>query len=158
MKIYDIDAAILSLIDEETGEISDFEAFAELQMQRETKIENMALWYKELIAEGKAIREEERALGERRRACENKAERLKSYLGELLNGEKFKTAKTAISYRKSTAIEIEPEFVGWAKENAPELLTFKEPEPNKTAIKAAIADAGGVNYAATVERVNISIK
>ena len=35
MNIYEIDNAMMSLIDEETGEIKDFSAFEELQMQRE---------------------------------------------------------------------------------------------------------------------------
>mgnify|MGYP000917782718 FL=1 len=65
MNIYEIDNAMFSLIDEETGEIKGYEAFEELQMQREEKIENVALWYKNLIAESKAIREEEKALAER---------------------------------------------------------------------------------------------
>ena len=37
MNIYEIDNAMFSLIDEETGEIKDYEAFEELQMQREEK-------------------------------------------------------------------------------------------------------------------------
>ena len=37
MNIYEIDNAMFSLIDEETGEIKDFEAFEELQMQKEEK-------------------------------------------------------------------------------------------------------------------------
>ena len=46
MNIYEIDNAMFSLIDEETGEIKDFEAFEELQMQKEEKIEIAALWHK----------------------------------------------------------------------------------------------------------------
>lgn len=37
MNIYEIDNAMFSLIDEETGEIKDYEAFEELQMQKEEK-------------------------------------------------------------------------------------------------------------------------
>ena len=48
MNIYEIDNAMFSLIDEETGEIKDFEAFEELQMQKEEKIENAALWHKKI--------------------------------------------------------------------------------------------------------------
>ena len=82
MTIYEIDARMAGLIDPETGELLDYEAFASLQMEREAKIENMALWYKDLTAEAKAIREEEKALAERRKSAENKAERLKGYLDE----------------------------------------------------------------------------
>lgn len=48
MTIYEIDARMAGLIDPETGELLDYEAFASLQMEREAKIENMALWYKDL--------------------------------------------------------------------------------------------------------------
>lgn len=50
MSIYDIDAAIVSLIDAETGEVSDEEAFDALQMERDKKVENIGLWYKDLQA------------------------------------------------------------------------------------------------------------
>ena len=109
MTIYEIDNRIAGLVDPETGELLDYEAFAELQMEREAKIENMALWYKDLTAEAKAIREEEKALAERRKSAENKAERLKAYLDEALAGESYKTSRVAVSYRKSTAVEVSNE-------------------------------------------------
>lgn len=158
MNIYEIDAAILSLIDEETGEIADFGAFESLQMERSAKIENIALWYKNLAAESKAIKDEEKTLSERRRACENKAERLKKYLAEILQGESFKTPKTAVSFRKSTAVETEPEFIEWAQKNKDVLLKYREPEPDKTAIKDALKEGAEIPYASLVERKNISIK
>lgn len=158
MNIYEIDAAIASLIDEETGEIADYKQFEGLQMARENKIENMACWYKNLIAEGKAIKAEEDKLKKRREACENKAERLKTYLGTILHGEKFQTARAVISYRKTDATEIEPEFVEWAKTNAPNLLAYKEPTANKTAIKEAIKAGEKVKYASLVKNENMNIK
>ena len=44
MNIYEIDRAITDLFDAETGEIIDFDALAALQMERDQKIENVALW------------------------------------------------------------------------------------------------------------------
>ena len=76
MSLYHIDQAILALVDPETGEIMDGEAFDQLQMERETKLENIALWIKNLKAENAAIRQEEKALAERRKAGENKVERI----------------------------------------------------------------------------------
>ena len=58
MNIYQIDQEILNLVDPETGEIMDWEAFDALQMAREAKIENVACWYKNLVAEAAAIRQE----------------------------------------------------------------------------------------------------
>ena len=67
MNIYEIEQAITDLVDPETGEITDFEALDALSMARDEKIENVALWTKNLNAEAKAIREEEKALAEYQR-------------------------------------------------------------------------------------------
>ncbi len=158
MNIYEIDNAMFSLIDEETGEIKDYEAFEELQMQKEEKIENTALWYKNLVAESKAIREEEKALVERRKSLENKAENLKNFINRTLDGNKFSTSKVAISYRKSTAVEVDDEFIDYAMKNNNDLLTFKRPEPNKTVIKGMLQGGFDIPHAELVERNNMSIK
>ena len=158
MNIYEIDNAMFSLIDEETGELKDYEAFEELQMQKEEKIENTALWYKNLVAESKAIREEEKALAERRKSLENKAENLKNFINRTLDGNKFSTSKVAISYRKSTAVEVDDEFIDYAMKNNNDLLTFKRPEPNKTVIKGMLQGGFDIPHAELVERNNMSIK
>lgn len=158
MNIYEIDNEMLSLIDEETGEIKDYEAFEELQMQKEEKIENTALWYKNLIAESKAIREEEKALAERRKSLEHRAESLKNFVNQTLQGNKFATSKVAISYRKSTAVEVDDEFIDYAMKNNNDLLTFKRPEPNKAVIKGMLQGGFDIPHAELVERNNMSIK
>lgn len=159
MSIYDIDSAIVSLIDEETGEISDEEAFDALQMERDAKVENIGLYYKDLTAEAKAIKEEEASLAARRKSVENKAERLKKLLNYALQGQKFSSPRLKVSYRKSSTVELKDGFTAWAEENADDLLTYSEPKPNKTAIKAAIKD-GRVpeNLAAIETHENLSIK
>lgn len=159
MSIYDIDSAIVSLIDEETGEVSDEEAFDALQMERDKKVENIGLYYKDLLAESKAIKDEEANLAARRKSVENKAERLKHLLEYALNGDKFNSPRLKVSYRKSSTVELAEGFTEWAEENADDLLTYSEPKPNKTAIKAAIKD-GRVpeNLAAIETHENLSIK
>lgn len=159
MSIYDIDSAIVSLIDEETGEVSDEEAFDALQMERDAKVENIGLYYKDLAAEAKAIKEEEASLAARRKSVENKAERLKKLLTYALQGQKFSSPRLKVSYRKSSTVELKDGFTAWAEENADDLLTYSEPKPNKTAIKAAIKD-GRVpeNLAAIETHENLSIK
>ena len=42
MTIYEIDQAIMECVDFETGEIIDTEQLDELQMERDTKLENVA--------------------------------------------------------------------------------------------------------------------
>lgn len=159
MSIYDIDSAITALIDNETGEVTDEEAFDALQMERDVKVENIGLYIKDLTAEAKAIKEEEASLAARRKAVENKAERLKHLLDYALNGDKFSTPRLKVSYRKSSTVELSAGFTEWAEINADDLLTYSEPKPNKTAIKAAIKDGRVPGDMATIEtHENISIK
>lgn len=159
MSIYDIDSAIVSLIDEETGEVSDEEAFDALQMERDKKVENIGLYYKDLLAESKAIKDEEANLAARRKSVENKAERLKHLLEYALNGDKFNSPRLKVSYRKSSTVELAEGFTEWAEENADDLLTYSEPKPNKTLIKAAIKDGRVPDNLAVIEtHENIAIK
>ena len=142
MTIYEIDNEIMNCIDMETGEVIDTDKLNELQMERDAKIENVALWIKELKAEAEAIKNEKQALAERQRVAENKAESLKNWLAYALNGEKFKTAKCSISYRNSESVEVTEEGLEALMREHEDLLTYKTPEPNKKAIKDAIKNDG----------------
>ena len=161
MTIYEIDNRIAELIDPETGELLDYEAFAELQMEREAKIENMALWYKDLTAEAKAIREEEKALAERRKSAENKAERLKGYLDEALAGESYKSAKVAVSYRRSKAVELADESAvinELESSGRDDCIYYTAPRINKVALARLLKEGGVVPGVELVERNNIQVR
>ena len=161
MTIYEIDNRIAELVDPETGELLDYEAFAALAMEREAKIENMALWYKDLTAEAKAIREEEKALAERRKSAENKAERLKSYLDEALAGESYKTSRVAVSYRKSTAVEVfnEVQVVEELEEGCYDsCLLYQTPKIVKSELSKLLKGGVTIPGAELVERSNIQIR
>ena len=159
MSLYHIDRAILELVDMDTGEIMDYEAFEELQMEREAKLENVACWIKNLVAEGAALRVEEVSLAERRKTIERKIERLKKYLSEALDGEKFETAKCAVSFRKTTSVSIGDLFYPWAEANAPELLRITQKvEPDKAAIKEALKNGMEMVDAELTEGVSLSVK
>ena len=160
MNIYQIDEAIAALVNED-GEVADYEAFDALQMERNAKIENIALFHKNLLSDAAALKAEEQSLAERRKTAESKAERLKAYLAYALNGQKFETARVKCGYRKSTAVEYtvdEASFIQWAKEVRDDLLTYKDPTPNKTAIKEAIEAGEAIPLARIAERNNINIK
>ena len=88
MKLYEIDEAILNCIDTETGEIIDADQLDKLQMERDTKLENVACWIKDLKAEAEAIKTEKQILANRQKVAENKAESLKKYLAYALDGKK----------------------------------------------------------------------
>ena len=165
MNIYEIDKRIQAcldmdveeLVDMETGEILSLEA---LQMEREQKLENVACYIKNLTADADALKAEKDALAKREQAARKKIESLKKYLTDNLRGEKLTTTRAAISFRKSEAVEfVNPDlFVVWASENRNSLLTYKQPEPNKTAIKQYLKAGGELPGAALVERLNVAIK
>ena len=160
MKLYEIDQAIMSCIDLDTGELLDSARLDELQMERTAKLEGVACWVKNLEAEADAIEKEQKALMQREKAARNKAESLKRWLADALQGEKLTTAKTAVSFRRSEAVEFANQdlFVVWASEKHNDLLTYKQPEPNKTIIKQMLKAGGVLPGVQLVERQNISIK
>lgn len=158
MKLYEIDNAILECVDLETGEIIDPHKLSSLQMERDAKIENVACWIKDLKAEAEALKNEKQALAERQRVAENKAESLKKWLAYALQGEKFKTPKCAISFRKSEAVEVTDEGLNNLMKEHDELLTYKAPEPNKTAIKQALKSGLSVRGVQLVQNTSTIIK
>lgn len=161
MNLYEINQAILALVDPETGEILDYDAFSELKMAKEEKIEGMALWHKNLTAEAAAIRAEEINLATRRKSLEKKAERLKEYLSTILSGSKFSTARVACSFRKTKSVEIldEASFIQEMQESMHyEYLKYSPPTVNKTEITNAIKAGQLVPGAQLIEKNNLSIK
>ena len=158
MTIYEIDQAIIECVDLETGEIIDTEQLDKLQMEREKKLENVACWIKDLKAEAEALKNEKQALAERQRVAENKAESLKKWLAYVLDGQKFSTSKCAVSFRKTEAVEVTPDGLNALMHEHDELLTYKTPEPNKTAIKQAIKDGLNVAGVQLVQNTSTIIK
>ena len=153
MKLYEIDEAIMNCIDAETGEIIDTEQLDKLQMERDSKIENVACWIKELKAEAEALKAEKMAFAERQKVTENKMESLKKYLAYALNGQAFKTTRASVSFRKSQKVEIADIYK--LDEN---YLRYKEPEADKTAIKEALKAGKEVAGATLVENTSVIIK
>lgn len=161
MNIYEIDRAIMDLVDEETGEILDIEALEQLQMERDQKLENVACWHKNLIAEASAIRQEELSLAKRRQAIENRAERLKEYLSSALNGQKFQTARCAVSFRKTTKVELHDaeQAIAWAKNNGHEdLVTYKLPEISKAGLAKLLKEDVAIPGAELVTGLSVGVK
>lgn len=143
MTLYEINQGILDCVDEETGEIIDVAKLDALQLARDEKISNIAAYIKNLSAESKAIKAEEDALAVRRKAADRKVKDLKDFLATALNGQKFKDSRCSIYFSKTApAVHFENDdehgFIEWAKQNAPEYLTYAEPTVNKTKLKEDI--------------------
>ena len=151
MTLYEIDEAMQKCIDEETGEV-DLDMLDALTMARDEKIESIALWIKDLNAEAEALKVEKMAFAARQQAAEKKAESLKNYLTGYLNGEKFKTTKCAVSFRKTQSVNIISVM------DVPPQYVSVEIKPDKNAIKAALKEGKKVSGAELVLSTSCQIK
>lgn len=158
MTLYEIDQEILNCVDEETGEIIDLDKLQALRIAKDRKIESVGLWYKNLNSDVQALELEIKTLTERKNKAKNKMEQLKVILCHVLNYAKFETSKVSVTFRKSLAVDITDGFIEWAKENRRDLLTYKEPDASRTAIRKAILNNEVVLFAAITEHNNINIK
>ena len=152
--LYEIDKGILECIDAETGEVIDPVRLENLQMERNQKIENVALWVKNLLSDADAIKGEKDALADREAKCRKKAEDLKLWLSKVLEGQKFSTAKCAVSFRRSEQVEI-------YDENAIPKDFFVEAvvrRPDKVSIKERLKNGEDIIGCRLVENQNIQIK
>lgn len=153
-KLYEIDAEILACLDEETGEIVDPEKLNALMMQREHKIESVALWVKNLLSDAEAYKAEKEAFAEREKAAKNKAESLKNWLSFVLDGQKFESSRVSVTFRKSEAVQIDDE-----NKIPREFIREKiESSPDKTLIKKVIKAGDKVEGCSIVLNNNIQIK
>lgn len=152
--LYQIDQEIMACVDLETGEVIDPERLESLQMERSQKIENVACWIKNLESDAEAIKAEKEALAKRQVAALAKAEQLKEWLARALEGQKFSTAKCAVSFRRSETVEVSDVALIPA-----DLLRVKTTvEPNKTAIKALLKEGREVVGCYLVEKQNVQLQ
>lgn len=160
MNIFKIDADIRALIDEDTGEIQDFDKLEELMKQRGDAVENMALLYKEYVAQAGDIETEVDNLTARKKQAEANADRIKCYLATTLNAQKYETPRVKIGFRSSTSVSIEnePKFIEWAKINHDDYLRYKEPSISLTLISKDLKDGKTVPGASLTTKQNIQIK
>jgi len=146
MTLYEIDSQIKGIIDRiydselfEDGVVTevDFEELRQLKEDRNTKLENIGLYIKNLDAEAAAIKTEEENLYKRRKRAENKAEGLRRLIINSLieSGEKeISTARMRARIRTSKKTEIVD--LDSIPEEFVEVKTTKQPD--KKAIKEAI--------------------
>lgn len=161
MTIYEIDSAVMSLIDPETGEIADYETFAALQMERGKKVENVALWVKNLTALSESIAAEKKNLDARKKTVDNQISRLKEYLSYALDGQKFERGTVRVSFRNSSAVQITDIYaaVDYLEHNGySKCLKYAAPEISKTSVRKLIDSGVTVPGANIMETRSVIIK
>ena len=152
--LYEIDQAILACVDFETGEVIDQEQLDNLMMERCDKIESVALWVKNLESDAAAYKAEKEAFADREKKATEKAKRLKEWLARVCEGEKFSTAKCAVSFRRSESVEIVS-----VDEIPDEYIRVKmTSEPDKVAIKDAIKSGIEIGGCQLVSKLSTSVK
>jgi len=160
--LYEIDQDILDCVDLETGEILDTEKLDALQMEREAKLEGVALWVKDLKAEAAAVKEEADKLNARKKALDNKIEGLKNWLLYALGGEKLKTPRCSVYQTHSTRLSVadEAELINAIEtlDDPERFLRFRTPELKKDEIKKAMKDGWTFIGASIEETESVVIK
>lgn len=153
MNLYEIEHEIMSCVDEETGEIIDLAKLEALEMERDKKIENIALYVKNLNADAAAYKAEKDSFAQRQKVAENKAASLKNYLTNFLAGVPYKSTRVAVSFRASETVDV------YDMSLIPEdYLKFAEPTADKTAIKKCMKEGITIPGATLVQNSNIQIK
>lgn len=150
MTLYNINQTRLDFLEKvESGEIPEeaiADTLASLDGDFEEKVDDTACFIKSLLGEVQAIKSEADSLVERANAKKHKAEKLTDYLlqeMQFAGKAKIETARNKLQIRTNPpAVQIGnvDAFVIWAKANANDLLTYKDPQPSKKAIKQAIKD------------------
>ena len=160
--LYDIDQDILNCVDLETGEILDTEKLDALQMERERKLEGVALWIKDMKAEAAAVKEEADKLTARKKALDNKIEGLKTWLLMALDGEKLKTPRCNVyqTHNQRVAVADEAKLISFLQtlEEPEKFLRFKDPELKRDEIKKALKDGTIIPGAELEETESVVIK
>ena len=164
MKLFEINNALLNCVkledrdeylDMATGEIIDVAAIEQLQMDRNTKIRNIACWIKNLESDEEQLDKQEKIYKERKMAARNKKERLKRYLASVLSGEKWENAEVKIGWRQSESVVLNS---GFNINNLPkQYLKYKEPDINKTLLKKDLKNGVKINGVQIVTKNNIQI-
>ena len=161
MNLYEINAALMQAyddaVDQEKGEIIENEAYKAidgLQMALEEKTENVLLWIKNLQADAEALKKEKQAFADRQSRVENKIESLKKYVGGVLEGQKFQTARVSASWRKSDAVEYDGDVFALPED----YIKYSEPTVDKVALKKALKNGEKIKGARLITRQNLQIK
>lgn len=162
MNLFEINSAIENFefkVDEETGEILNISDLDNLELEKNTKIENIALFIKNLKANEKALDDEYKAMYARKKATVNKRQSLEKYLAKALDCNKFETPKCKLSFRKSTQVDVDEDFINWALKNRPELVkTDIVQKPIKKDIMKALKDNEELEHCSLRYENNLQIK
>lgn len=150
--LYQINDELTNCIDAETGEITDLDRYEQLSLSREEKIENILLWIKNLRADAEMYKAEAKSFSDKQKSAENKADNLQGWMEKVLDGQKFKTNRVQVTYRRSESVKIDDDA------KLPETFVRVKAEPNKAELKRFLKQGGKVEGVRLEQRIGMSIK
>ena len=156
MNLYDINAEIENLIDYETGEITDSEAFDKLVMDKQEKLSNIALLYLNAKSDKDKFKEQKERFQKKEKSAENLMNWCKATLTLELAGSKMrdKERRFNIYYTPSDYVEYTDEKAipkEWIK-------TKTETTIDKDGIKKVLKDGKTVAGCVLVKKQSIVIR
>jgi hypothetical protein len=171
MKLYEISEKffeILKIAEQETYETGEISAetvdlLEKINCDFEEKVDAIASYIKSLNADENAIDCEAKALQKRKERKRKSREFFISYLQnfmKLFDRTAVETPRNAVKIRKNPeSVWVADEFVDWASSNGQDkFLKFKNPEPNKTAIKEALKSGEMFSFAQLIKTERLEIK
>lgn len=153
MNLYQINEEITNCLDAETGEFNE-EKYNSLQIMKQDKLENIALWIKDLRADTDAVKAEIQVFSNRVKNNTALIERLKTLLQDTLEGEKFKTSKCSVSYRAVQSVSVNPDV----KLPTEYTRVIHQEYPDKEAIKKALKSGETIDGCELVNKQAVIIK
>ena len=163
MNLFEINKTIREVVNqgfsvnEETGEMTaDLSSLERLENTKAEKMLAIAKMVKEKEAFAKSIKEQEKAMAERRKSLENEVTRLKEWaLFNMSEKEKFEDSQIKVSFSKgSESVEVldlealDPKYVVEKYSHA----------PDKKALKEALKSGEFINGVTLVRKPSLRIK
>lgn len=165
MTLYEIDQSLLEIMeatDPETGEwIGDLDAWESLNQARETKIENTALFIKELRGDIAKFKGEIETLQKRLKTLQNKEAWLLENLRRSLDGQNFETARCTVRFKRnpeSVRFTAEDETLKWCVEHRQDIIRYGKPTLSKDEIKALLKAGEEIPGAKLVRETRMEVK
>ena len=141
-----------------------FDTLTSIEGEFNEKAENVAVYIKNLNAEIKAVKAEEKRLKSRRVSAENQVERMKKYLinsMQAIGVKKISMPRARITLRlnaESVVVENEKALIDWAMRHDETILKYQEPELKKTDIKELLRMGQQIPYAHLERKESVTIK
>lgn len=171
MTLYEINREVAALLDKlgidpETGEVCEnadeiMQGLADLAVERQTVLENLAKAVLNQRAEAEMLKAEEKRLKERRDALARKEERIMQILDRECGGQKTSLGVATLSYRKTSKVEVADTgaAVGWLMTHGhTECYRVAEPEIAKVEVKKLIASGVEVPGCTITEGISKILK